>query len=264
MYVKSSEKRSRQQLVDYSKLLWEKSWVANHDGNLSMRLSPDRFLCTPTSFSKRLVDEDALLQVDAQGKKIAGALRPFGELELHLAVYAGRADVNAVIHAHPPYASAMSCAGVGLDEPIIAEAVVSIGTCVPLVPFACPGSGETVKQLAPFVPVFDVVLLENHGVMAWGSDLEQAFLRLELAEHLCKIATLAKPWGGAKALPNDAIGRLLEARRRAGLGPEARGIDIAGMRRVAPAASSTATTAVQPSREDLVRIITEELKSLIR
>ncbi len=138
----------RKQMAAFSALLWERGWVANHDGNLSLRLERARLLCTPTGISKREVRPDTLLIVDESGRLLSGSLRPFSELSLHLAWYQARPDVRAVLHAHPPTATGFGVAGVSLDRPFLAEAVVSLGPGVPTVPLCAPGT-EAVQGAAP-------------------------------------------------------------------------------------------------------------------
>src|SRR5512135_3488351 len=106
-----SESQKRAELADYAQRLHARGWVANHDGNLSVRLSDGRFLCTPTAFSKAEVTADSLVTVDAGGAAVAGRFKPFSEMVLHLCVYKERADVQAVVHAHPPHATALAAAG---------------------------------------------------------------------------------------------------------------------------------------------------------
>ncbi len=188
----------RHQLAACAQEVHARGWVANHDGNLTMR-DGGRFLATPTATSKRKVSERNVLELDAAGK-VTGAGKVFGEIGLHLAVYQRRPDVNAVIHAHPPSATAIACArgGVGdhaIARPFIAEAFVSLGPIVPRTPPAAPGE-LAVAALAPWCETVDAVLLGGHGVIAWGADLEQALLRLELIEHLARIAIAAAPLGG--------------------------------------------------------------------
>lgn len=214
----------REAMLHYSHLIYEKGWVANHEGNLSARLGPDRFLITPTSFSKADITERDLLIVDAGGNRLRGFRNRFSEFALHSAVFERRPDVNAVVHAHPPNATAFSVVGRGLERPIIAESVVSLGPVVPLVPFALPGTPASIAGLTELVDVFDVVILQNHGVFAFGTDLEQAFLRLEYCEHLADIERRARQLGEPRYLGWDEVQPLLDARKRAGLGPEARGM----------------------------------------
>jgi len=211
----------RHAIVTTCQLVHERGWVANHDGNVTTRLAPDRYLATPTAVSKREVTEEMLITVNSAGVKVAGQREVFSEINLHMAVYQHRRDVQAVVHAHPPASTARACAGLGLDEPFVAEAVVSLGPRIPLVPFALPGP-DAAAALSPFLEGYDAVLLQNHGVLAWASSLEQALLRLELVEHLARICRDAAPYGGVRPLPSDALPTLLAARTRAGLGPEGR------------------------------------------
>ncbi len=231
----------RTELVEYARLLHARGWVANHDGNISLRLPGDRFLATPTATSKARVTAGSLLTVDGTGAKVGTAGgKPFSELGLHLAVFAARPDVRAVVHAHPPHATAFAVAGRGLDQAFLAEAVVSLGPGVPTVPYAAPGAGA-VTALQPFLLEYDAVLLGNHGVLAWGQDLEQAYLRLELVEHLARIAFIAHGLGGVRALPASALPALAEARAKAGLGPRGRGVATA------PAPVPTASKVAAPA-----------------
>jgi L-fuculose-phosphate aldolase len=207
------EARAREALERYANLLATRGWVANHDGNLSARVASNRVVCTPTSTHKRDVTQSELVVTDLGGRKLSGRKGPPGEYGLHLSVYRARADVGAVVHAHPPFATALGCAGRELVV-FLPEAVVSLGPKVPLVPLSPPGNAA-VAALGPFIPGVDAVLVQGNGVFAWGDDVEQAFLRVELVEHLATIATHAVPWGGPPPLGTDLVDKLLEARRKA-------------------------------------------------
>ena len=207
-------------IAAFARELHARGWVANHDGNLSAR-DERGFVATPTATSKRVITDRDVLALDAAGK-VVGQGKAFGELGLHLAVYQRRPDVGAVIHAHPPCATAVACAAGGVADhliarPFIAEALVSLGPIIPRIAFAPPGDAA-VRALAPWCETVDAVLLGGHGVLAWGADLEQAYLRLELVEHLARIALAAAPIGGVRPLPDDALAPLLAARAKAGLG----------------------------------------------
>lgn len=235
-----AESAKRALVAEYSQRLHARGWVANHDGNVTTRAGDGRYLATPTATSKAAVRAEDVLVVDESGARVSGRGKPFSEIGLHLTVYRGRPDVRAVVHAHPPTATGFAVAGVELSEPILAEAVVSLGAGVPTVPFAAPGPAAC-QALAPFVAEHDAVLLAGHGVLAWGDDLEQAFLRLELVEHLARIALVARQLGGARPLPRAVLPALLEARAKAGLGP--RGRQGAGP---APAAGKKVVVACAP------------------
>ncbi len=271
----------RTQIITYARRLHERGWVANHDGNLTAALPADhgygagyhnggpqakRYVATPTATSKGDVDDGNIIEVDARGKRLAGHAKPFGELGMHLAIYRQRDDVAAVIHAHPPYATAISCsANNPIFEPFIAEAVVSLGAKIPKLPFAMPGRDAEHTLEAACTDV-DAALLQNHGLFAWGQNLEQAYLRLELVEHLARIATLAAPHGGIEPLPRSAFAPLLAARARAGLGAAA---DAAANAATDAAAQTWAPrdSGTAPHRQDadgLADAVREELARIER
>jgi L-fuculose-phosphate aldolase len=271
----------RSRIRDASRFLHERGWVANHDGNVTAR-DGARYLATPTATSKRLVQDrgdGGVIELDAKGQ-VVGSGRVFGEIGLHLCVYERRPDVHAVVHAHPPHATAIASSRSNpIEQPFIAEALVSLGPRIPKLPYAAPG--EPAKQaLAPWCELVDAVLLGNHGVMAWGADLEQALLRLELVEHLAGIAIAAAPLGGVEPLPASSIGALLAARAKANLGRAAdRAVELAtqlGAPMVAPA-SPTPVVACAPAphaavptiapggnKPDLAAIVREEILRALR
>jgi len=207
-------KQLRVAVAETARHLHAAGWVANHDGNVTAR-DGQRFIATPTATSKRLIQERDLIEVDAKGA-VLGAGKVFGEIGLHLAVYERRPDVGAVVHAHPPFATAIaSSRGNPIELPFIAEAVVSLGAKIPKLPYAQPGA-DAKAALAPWCELVDAVLLGNHGVIAWGKDCETALMRLELVEHLAKIALAAG--SSLEPLPDSAIQALLAARAKAGIG----------------------------------------------
>jgi L-fuculose-phosphate aldolase len=217
----------RVQVAETARFLHDAGWVANHDGNVTAR-DGNRYIATPTATSKRVIAEKDLIEVDGKGQ-VLGAGKVFGEIGLHLTVYERRPDVGAVVHAHPPYATAISAArGNLIERPFIAEAFVSLGPIIPKLPYSAPG--DAAKQaLAPWCELVDAVILGNHGVIAWGKDCEQALLRLELVEHLAKIAVAASQIGGVEPLPESSLQPLLAARAKAGIGRAAdRAVETAG------------------------------------
>lgn len=230
-----NEAAVRRDLVRYSHAMHAAGFVANHDGNLSARIADDRIVCTPTSFSKADVARDDLVVTDAEGRKVAGRCRPFSELALHCAVYRARPRARAVVHAHPPLATAFGVSGRSLPHPFLPEAVVSLGAEIPTVPLAAPGAAA-VEALKPFIRRCDAVLIAGNGVLAWGPNLETAWLRLELVEHLCRIAHAALPLGGPAPLPAGMVARLVEKRRKGGLAAPEEGLAALGSAAATPPA----------------------------
>jgi L-fuculose-phosphate aldolase len=212
--------RLRAELVAASRRLHQMGWVANHDGNLSVRLTGDRLLITPTAVSKRDVDDTMLIIVDMQGRVLEGRRKPFSELELHLAAYRARPEVECVAHAHPPHASAFGLVGVELGPLAMPEIVVSLGESIPTVPLLMPKSPELVKAVEATAGTADAMLLARNGALTLGSSLEQAILRMELVEHYAKILSIARGLGTVQALPPSFVNTLLETRIKAGLGPK--------------------------------------------
>lgn len=215
------EERYRREIVEVSHALHSRGWVANHDGNLSARLDGSggaRLLCTPTAVSKGDVSPESLIVVGPDNAVLQGTRKPFSELRLHRVAYAARPDVNVVIHAHPPTATGFAVAGVALGPAFMAEPVVSLGESVPLVPYGLVGSPDLDEALSRALQGADAVLLANHGVLTVGPSFELALLRMELVEHLCKIALVARQLGGPVPIPRGDVEKLLEQRAKAGLG----------------------------------------------
>ncbi len=238
------EEALRAELVRRSHELHARGWVANHDGNLTARLGPDRWLATPTAESKGAVGPEMLIVVDGTGAVVQGTRKGFSELKLHLAAYAARADVRCVVHAHPPTATGFAVAGRDLGPPFMAEPIVSLGPRVPLVPFGLPGEAELTSNLSAALADADVVLLQNHGVLAVGPDLETCMLRLELVEHLCKVFVAALPLGGPQPLPDQVVAPLVEKHRKLFPREAAQGTPAAAAPRHAPSGAQDAHAVV--------------------
>jgi L-fuculose-phosphate aldolase len=203
----------RAQVAQTSRRLHAAGWVANHDGNVSVRLGRDRFLITPTATSKAEVTESTLVVVDGAGKVVEGVRKPPGETELHLAAYRARPDVDAVLHAHPPYATAFGAARTPLEPICLPEAVVSLGY-VPLAPFALPKTPLATEAVSRCAAEADAMLLPGNGVLTLAADVALAFLRMELVEHLAKVLHHARALGGAQPLPPEELARLLEQNKK--------------------------------------------------
>jgi L-fuculose-phosphate aldolase len=209
----------RSQVVETSHRLHRNGWVANHDGNVSVRLRGNRFLITCTAVSKADVNDAMLLVVDENGEVLEGRGRPFSELDLHLAAYRARPDADAVLHAHPPYATAWGLVGAELSPIAMPEVLVSLGDRIPTIERFMPKQAEGARAVAECAEKYDAFLLQGNGAITLGTDLGQALLRMELVEHYAKILTAARQVGSVPTLSEPEIARLLEARKKAGLGP---------------------------------------------
>ncbi len=215
------EQTARREICRVGELLYERSYVVSSDGNVSVRLDDGRIVATPTMTCKGRMSADSLAVTDIEGKPLSDR-RASSELAMHLLIYRERPDVNAVCHAHPPHGTAFAVAGLAIDQPILSEVILTLG-CVPLAGYGTPSTDELSNAMQPLIKHHNALLMANHGAVAYGSDLWQAFDRLETLEHTAKIAILSRALGGSKNLPADAIEKLINVREAAGyLGESAR------------------------------------------
>lgn len=252
----------KREVSHYSLLLHERGWVANHDGNVSARLDKEgRFAITPTATSKRKCSPESIVSCDASGAPQGSGPRkgkPPGEVALHVAAYRARADVHAVIHAHPVQASAFAMAQRALAPIAMPEVIVSLGDKIPLVPTVMPKDARTAGLIAEALGIADVMLLGGNGVLAVGVDLEQAYLRLELVEHYARILAASVPLGGPAALDPALVARLLEQRRAAGLGPQPITLPATPPLKTPVVASGDKSKDKAPAAGDGIRAIVED------
>jgi L-fuculose-phosphate aldolase len=205
------ERKQRQDLVRFGKMLHSLGFVAATDGNLSVRLDDRRFLVTPTGFSKGMMEPEDMVVVDLQGKKLSGRYNPSSEIAMHVTIYRMRPDVGAVVHAHPCTATGFASAGIALDEPLCSEIVITLGA-VPLAPYATTGTMELSESLRPYIPFHDAILMANHGVVTYGEDLCRAYMRMEAVEHYAKIVMTTRQLGCARSLNSRQLEKLFEVR----------------------------------------------------
>src|SRR5262249_48125084 len=154
-------------------------------------------LATPTCLSKRFMKPADMVIVDLDGKKEHGTREPSSEIQMHLTIYKLRADINAVVHAHPCIATGFASVGMGLTEAVCSEQVLNLGE-VPLAPYARPGSLALSESLRPLIRDHDAVLMESHGVVTYDSSLPQAYLTMEAVEHCARIILVTKMLGRSK------------------------------------------------------------------
>lgn len=207
---------ARRRIIEIGRRLWARGYVAANDGNISARIAKDRYLITPTGRSKGFLGTDDLVIVDDRGRKLAGALEPTSELPMHLFVYQARPDVHAVVHAHPPKATGFACAGIPLAQCVLPEVILSLGQ-IPLTSYATPSTSEVPQSIRQFIGAYNAMLLRNHGALALGSDLFEAYYRMETVEHFAEIALVAKTLGGASPLLGEEVQKLLRVRQNLGI-----------------------------------------------
>lgn len=212
------EAQLRRDIVEVGRRLWVRGAVASNDGNISARLDASRLLMTPAGVSKGFMTPEMLVITDLDGVLLDAApgYRPSSETMMHVVVYRNRADVGAVVHAHPPLATGFAVAGVPLDRAVLAEVVTTLGG-IPIVEYGTPSTRELADAVEPYVKTHDGVLLANHGALALGTDLFAAYYKMETIEHFAKISLVARLLGGEHVLSREEVGRLQALRGSYGI-----------------------------------------------
>lgn len=213
-----SEYEIKKQICDIGKRIYNRGMVAANDGNISVKLNDNEFLCTPTGVSKGFMTPEYICKVDAEGKVISAnpGFKPSSEIKMHMRVYKERPDVNSVVHAHPVYATSFAIAGIPLTAPIMPEAVIALG-CVPIAEYGTPSTHEIPDAVSKYLPYYDAVLLENHGALAYSDSLLNAYHKMESLEFYAELLFKARQLGGPKELSKEQVERLYEIRRQFGL-----------------------------------------------
>ena len=190
--------------------IYSKGFAAANDGNVSCRAG-DNFLATPTGFCKGDLRNEHLIIVDAKGELVEGKYKPSSELPMHLAIYRLRKDVQAVVHAHPPYCTGFAAAGLPLDRCILPEVVMTIGS-VPLTSYGTPSTEEVPLAVSEVIRTCDALLLANHGAVTVGEGLMEAYFKMERIEHYAHILFIARQLGGEVLLSSEQVEKLYRLR----------------------------------------------------
>ncbi len=247
-----SEDEHRREICTAGQWIHQRGFVASTDGNISIRLDSRRVLTSPTGLSKGMMTPDDLVITDLQGQKLAGRRNPSSELAMHLLIYQRRPDVNAVCHAHPPVATGYAAAGLPLNKALVSEVVLSLG-CIPVARYGTPGTPELSEALEPLVQNFDAILMANHGVVTYGTDLLGAFFRMETTEHFALVSLVTELLGKQVLLSGSDVEKLLAARARYGTTTAAQ---------VGPACPVTSDAGASGT-SDRIALTREELEALI-
>src|SRR5438477_10377388 len=210
-----NERKLKEEICEIGRRLYNKGFAAANDGNITIRLNEREILCTPTMVSKGYLKPEDICKVDYEGRQLAGSKKRTSEVLLHLAVYKHRPDVQAVVHCHPPHATAFAVAGEPIPKCVLPEVEVFLGI-VPLARYETPGGQKFAETIVPYVKECNTIILANHGTVTFGPTLENAYFNSEIIDAYCKILILARQLGPINYFTEQQTKELLDIKKRLG------------------------------------------------
>ena len=201
------EEQIRAEIVEAGRRLYARAYIASNDGNISARLDDRRLITTPKSVCKGFMTPDMMVIVDYEGNKLAGERDPSTELPMHVEIYRNRPDANAVVHAHPPYATGFAVAGIPLTRAVLAEVITTLGS-IPIAAYGTPSTSELPEAVRKYIKAHDGMLLANHGAVTCGHDVLGAYFKMETIEHFARISLVARQLGGEHLISREEVERL--------------------------------------------------------
>ncbi|MFO0964914.1 MAG: class II aldolase/adducin family protein [Gemmataceae bacterium] len=210
-----SEYKIKEEICEIGRRVYNKGFAAANDGNISVRLNSKEIICSPTMVSKGFMKPDDICKVDYQGNQLAGKRKRSSEILLHLSVYKHRPDVMAVVHCHPPHATAFAVAHEPIPKCILPEVEVFLGE-VPIAVYETPGGQKFADTIVPYVKDSNTILLANHGTITFGPTLEKAYWNSEIIDAYCKILILAKQIGRVNYFSDQQTKELLQLKQKLG------------------------------------------------
>jgi L-fuculose-phosphate aldolase len=196
----------RKKIVDISKLMYDKGLVNPYEGNVSV-LHEEQVYITPKGVCKGYLSEDMIVVTDLSGNVLEGMYKPSSEIKLHLTAYRHRSDIKSVVHAHPPYATAYAVANIPIETKAYTE-MIAFFDKIPLAKYGEPSTDQISIGLEEHIGKYDIILLANHGIVSIGTDIYNAFFKLEAAESMAKTLLFTKILGGEKELPEGELEKL--------------------------------------------------------
>ena len=210
------ETRLRKAICEIGALAYQRNFIVAADGNISARVPDGTILITPTGAMKGFLSPQNIAHIDMTGEPVDDGPRASSERGIHIVAYEERPEMKAVVHAHPPHAVAMTIAGIDLQTPFIPEIIVTLGG-IPTVPFGTPGTHELGDSIRETLRCSDTVLMTHHGSVTLGTNLLDAYNKLDMVAHTAKILYLAHSVGNAQPLAREHVKKLLDTRDQLGI-----------------------------------------------
>ncbi|MDD2711059.1 MAG: class II aldolase/adducin family protein [Verrucomicrobiae bacterium] len=258
----------KEEICDIGRRLWQREYVDANGGNISIRVGENLVLCTPTLVSKGFMKPADLCLVDLDGNQKAGGKPRTSEVLMHLAIMKVQPKARAVVHCHPPYATAFAVCGIQPPTCMVPEFEVMVGLA-PVAPYFTPGTAEMGAEVAKLADTHNTILMANHGVVAWGSGVEDAYFKMEVLEAYCRTIMVTAQLGVQPRTFSPAqLKDLLKIKQKLGI-PDARaglkecelcdnGEWRPGVTCAAPPEQPDVST-TDPDAEAVVRAVTDQL-----
>lgn len=210
------DRRLKEQICEIGRRVYNKGFAAANDGNISIRVGENEVLCSPTMICKGFMKPEDICAVDLYGNQIAGTRKRTSEVLLHLSIMRARPDVKAVVHCHPPHATAFGVAREPIPQCVLPEVEVFLGE-IPFAPYETPGGQQFADTVLPFLkPGTNAMILTNHGTVSFGAHLEEAYWKTEIVDAYCRILILSRQLGGITYLDEQKSRELLDLKKRLG------------------------------------------------
>jgi len=202
-------------ICEIGRRVYNKGFAAANDGNISYRVGENEVLCSPTMICKGFMKHEDICMVDLDGKQLAGTKKRTSEILLHLTIMKHRPDIKAVVHCHPPHATAFAVTREAIPQCVLPEIEVFMGE-VPLAPYETPGAQGFADTVVPFLKSSNTIILTNHGTVTFGKTLEEAYWKTEILDAYCRILILSKQLGGITYLNEQKSRELLDLKKKLG------------------------------------------------
>jgi L-fuculose-phosphate aldolase len=212
----TNERDIKRRIAELSRHAYERGYIGPGDGNISARVGKDRVAVTPSGVHKGRLREEDIIVITVHGEKISGKGKKTSEYLMHELCYLERPDIGAVVHAHPPIATALALAGVSLAQCVLSESCITLGAIL-TAPYSTPTTDEVPNALRPIVRCTNAIILNRHGSLTLGRTLDEAYDRLEIVEHSAKITHAARALGPVTPLPEPEVRKLQDIARAFGI-----------------------------------------------
>lgn len=223
-----NEYQLKQEICEIGRRIYAKGFAAANDGNITVRLDDGSVLCTPTMVSKGFLKPDDICKVDMHGNQLEGRRKRTSEILLHLELFRDDPTMIAVVHCHPPYATAFSIAGEDIPSCVLPEVEIFLGV-VPTAVYENPGGQTFAETIRPFVGQANTILLKNHGTISWGRSLQEAYFRTEILDAYCRMLYIAKGLGRVERISEGHVEGLLDLKEQLGFADDPRRLENADL-----------------------------------